>query len=134
MDSSKELQAREKQEVSSPAEYTSEGMIFTPATDIYETERDIMLVADMPGVHADDVNIDLKNDILTISGEVKPWESKDENDVLVEFEIGSYRRQFTLAETIDQEKIEANKKNGVLYLNLQKAAKSVPRKNEVKSG
>lgn len=134
MDNSKELQAREKQEVSSPAEHTTEGIIFTPATDIYETERDIMLIADMPGVHADDVNIDLNNDILTISGDVKPWENKDESDVLVEFEIGSYRRQFTLSESIDQEKIEANMKNGVLYLNLPKAARAVPRKIEVKSG
>ncbi len=134
MDTSKELQAREKQEVSSPAERTSEGVVFTPAVDIFESERDIMMLADMPGVKADDVNIDIKDDVLTISGDVKPWEDKDETDVRIEFEIGRYERQFTLSESIDQEKIEAKMKDGVLHLNLPKAAKAVPRKIEVKSG
>ena len=134
MAESKELQVREKQEVAAPAEQTKPGFVFTPDVDIFETDMELTLLADMPGVAADSVDIDLKDNVLTISGDVKPWETSEEADVLVEFEIGKYYRQFTLSEVIDQSRIEAKLENGVLRLTLPKAEKAVPRQIPVNAG
>ena len=130
----KELQAKAKQEVATPVEQTRPGLVFTPEVEIFETEQEITLLADMPGVAADDVTIDLKDGVLTFSGNVKPWEGADETDVLAEFEIGKYYRQFTLSDAIDQNKIQAKLEDGVLRLTLPKAQKAVPRQMAVKTG
>jgi HSP20 family protein len=71
---------------------------------------------------------------LTLSGDVKPWEDGEESDVLVEFEIGKYYRQFNLSEVIDQDKINAKLEDGVLRLNLPKTEKAVPRRITVNAG
>jgi HSP20 family protein len=134
MAGTKDLKVKEKQEMKSPAEQTTPGLVFTPDVDIFESEDEITLLADMPGVTSDHVTIDLNEGVLTISGEVKPWEESDEKDVIVEFEIGKYYRQFTLSEIIDQEKIEAKLENGVLRLTLPKAEKAKPRKITVNAG
>ena len=134
MAESKELQVKEKQELAAPAEQTRSGLIFTPEVDIFETDYEITLLADMPGVAADDVTIDLRDGVLTLSGDVKPWENSEESDVLVEFEIGKYYRQFTLSDVIDQNKIEAKVEDGVIRLTLPKAEKAVPRRIKVSAG
>jgi HSP20 family protein len=128
MADSKEMKVQEKQEVAAPAEQTRPGLVFTPAVDIYETDGKLTLIADMPGVAADDITIDLRDGVLTITGDVKPWEKKDLDNVLVEFGIGKYYRQFTLSEAVDQERIEAQLKDGVLTLSLPKLEKVQPRK------
>jgi len=130
---SKELKVREKQEVSSPAEQTTPGLVFTPAVDIFETEKEITLLADMPGVKADRLTIDLRDNILTLSGEIVPFENADEEDILVEYETGKYYRQFTIGELINQEKIDAKLNDGVLELKLPKVEKATPKKIVVKS-
>ena len=130
----KELQAKEKLEVASPVEQTKPGRIFTPAVDIFETEKEIALLADLPGVKADGLTIDLRDDILTLTGEVKPFEEPDEADILIEYDVGTYYRQFTLSEVIDQEKIDAQLQDGVLRLTLPKVEKAVPRQITVKAG
>ena len=134
MADTKELQVKEKQEVTSPAEQTQPGLVFTPAVDIFETEREITLLADMPGVTSNDITIDLKDGVLTLTGDVKPWESAAESDVLVEFEIGRYYRQFTLSDIIAQDRIEAKLENGTLRLSLPKAEKAIPRQITVTAG
>lgn len=134
MTESKELQIKEKQEVAAPAEQTRPGLVFTPEVDIFENDRHITLLADMPGVAADDVNIDLRDGVLTLTGDIKPWEGSEESDVLVEFEIGKYYRRFNLSEAIDQAKIEAKLEDGVLRLILPKAEKALPRKITVNAG
>mgnify|MGYP001546031402 CR=1 FL=1 len=131
---SKELQVKDKQEVAVPAEQTRPGVVFTPDVDIFENDKQITLLADMPGVASNDITIDLNDSVLSISGEVKPFENKNESDVLVEFEIGRYSRQFTLSEVIDQTKIEAKHEDGVLSLNLPKAEKAIPRQIAVTAG
>lgn len=134
MAETKELQVKEKQEVATSAEHTKPGLVFTPAVDIYENDNEIIVLADMPGVVTDDIAIDLKDGILTLTGDVKPWENDDESDVLVEFEIGKYYRQFTLSEAIYQDKIEASFTDGVLKLTLPKVAKAIPRKITINNG
>ena len=134
MTESKELQVKEKQPVAAAAQPTRPGLVFTPYVDIFETERDTTLLADMPGVAADSLTIDLRDGVLTLSGDVKPWEGMGESDVLVEFEIGKYHRQFTLSEVIDQDRIEAKLEDGVLRLKLPKAERALPRKITVTTG
>lgn len=134
MAESKELQVKTKQEVAAPAEQTKPGIVFTPEVDIFEDERHLTLLADMPGVATEDVKIDLNDSVLSIAGEVKPFEGGDETDVLIEFEIGRYYRQFTLSEAIDQNRIEARLEDGVLRLILPKAEKAIPRRITVAAG
>jgi len=131
--SGKELQAKQKTEVSTPAEQTTPGAVFSPAVDIFETDKDINLLADLPGVKSDDLKIDLRDSVLTLSGDIAPSEGPDEKDIFVEYEVGKYYRQFTLSEEIDQNKIEAELKDGVLRLVLPKAEKAVPKKITVKA-
>jgi HSP20 family molecular chaperone IbpA len=131
---SKELKVREKQEVTSPAEQTTPGLVFTPAVDIFETEKEITLLADMPGVMADDLTIDLRDNTLTLSADIAPVDTSEEQDILVEYESGRYYRQFTLGELINQENIDAKLNDGVLRLSLPKVEKATPKKITVKTG
>lgn len=129
----KELKVQEKQEVSTAAEQTKPGLVFTPAVDIFENEKALVLLADMPGVRAEDLNIDLRDNTLTLDGEVKPFDSEGQESVIIEYGIGKYYRQFSLSEVIDQEKIDAQMKNGVLRLTLPKVEKATPRKITVQA-
>ena len=129
----KDLQAKQKEEMQTAAEQTRPGLVFTPAVDIYETDQKITVLADMPGVKPDDIMVDLKENTLTISGDAEPPEFKEEVDVFREYRTGKYYRQFMLSEMIDQEKIEAEMRNGVLNLVLPKVEKATPRKITVKS-
>jgi len=133
MAETKEIQAKEKQEVSVPAEQTKPGPVFAPAVDIFETEKEITLLADFPGVKSEDLNIDLRDNVLTLTGDVTPLEGAEE-DLLIEYEIGRYFRQFTLSEVIDQSRIDAQLNDGVLRLILPKVEKATPRKISVKAG
>lgn len=132
MAETKELQAKGKVDAPVPAEQTKPGPVFTPNVDIFETEKEIIMLADIPGVKAKDLTIDLRDDTLTLSGEVKPIDRPEEEDVLIEYQVGSYYRQFTMAEVIDQSKIDAALNNGVLRLTLPKAEKALPRQIIVK--
>lgn len=128
----KALKAKEKREVPAPAEGTRPGPTFTPAVDIFETDREITLVADIPGVKADNLDIDVRDNVLTLVGEVEAPEGQGEVDVLREYDTGKYLREFTLSEMIDQSKIEAELKEGVLRLTLPKVEAVSPRKVTVK--
>jgi len=131
---SKDLQVKPKQELSSPAEQTRPGLVFTPSVDIFETDQEITLLADMPGVSADNLTIDLRENTLTLTGEVTPFEGANEEDILIEYEIGKYHRQFNLSGVIDQSKIDAKLNDGVLRLSLPKVEEVKPRKIEIKTG
>ena len=132
--STKELQAKEKKKAGPPVEQTRPGKVFTPAVDIFETEKEITLLADLPGVKTEHLTIDISDDVLTLTGEIKPFEGPDEEDILIEYEVGNYYRQFTLSELIDQNKIDAQFSDGVLRLHLPKVEKASPKKITVKSG
>jgi len=131
--SEKEMQVHHKQEVKQAGEPTKSERYFVPAVDIYESEEAVHLRAEMPGVDKDGVSIDLENDTLTIHGAKAANGGADEHVLLQEFETGHYLRRFTIAETIDQEKIEASMADGLLNLTLPKVEPARPRKIEVKS-
>jgi HSP20 family protein len=130
---SKALKVKEKAEVTTPAEQTRPGLVFTPAADIFETDKEITLLADMPGVKAGDLNIDLDENVLTLDGDVKSPEGANEVDVIREYHTGKYYRQFRLSQGIDQAKIDAELKDGVLRLKLPKVEAARPRKIAVKT-
>jgi HSP20 family molecular chaperone IbpA len=130
----KELKVKDKQEVSTSAEQTRPGLVFTPDVDIFETEKELVLLADMPGVETKDLTIDLRENVLTLTGDIAPFEGAEEEDILIEYETGKFYRQFTLSEVIDQERIEAALSDGVLRLTLPKVEKATPRKITVTAG
>lgn len=129
----KELKIKEKQEVSTPAEQTRPGLVFTPSVDIFETDKELVLLADMPGVKADGLSIDLRDDTLTLTGDVQPEQQSGESEIFIEYEVGKYYRQFSLSEIIDQSRIDARLKDGVLRLTLPKVEKATPRKIAVQT-
>jgi HSP20 family protein len=129
-----ELQVTQKQEIApEKGELTLEGPYFSPAVDIYSTETELVLMADMPGVHGGQVEIDLKDDVLSILGKV-PTESGSGESLLTEYRTGNYFRTFRLTDDIDRNKITAALSDGVLKLTLPKAAKAVPRKIPITVG
>jgi HSP20 family molecular chaperone IbpA len=133
MSDSKELKLREKQELATPSEQTTPGAVFTPEVDIFETDKALTLLADIPGVTADKLTIDLRDNVLTISGDAAATGSAEEEVVLAEYDTGRYYRQFTLSEVIDQNRIDAHLKDGVLRLTLPKVEKATPRKITIKA-
>lgn len=128
----KDLQVQEKQELQTKSESTRNVPIFVPAVDIYESEDDLTLLADMPGVPIENVDIDLNDDQLTIKGTAAA-EEEIGTALLKEYSVGDYYRQFTVSSAIDRAKIEASMKDGVLKLVLPKAEAAKPRKIEVKT-
>ncbi len=130
----KTLQVKQKAEVSAPAEQTVPGPVFTPAVDIFETDTEITLLADIPGVKPSDLSIDLRDSVLTLDARVDPPESPDERVILREYQTGKYYRQFTLSQVIDQDRIDAKLEDGVLRLRLPKTKAATPRKIKVKTG
>lgn len=134
MSDTKELKVREKQTVTAPAEQTQPGPVFTPNVDIFETEKAITLLVDIPGVKADKLNVDLRDDTLTLTGDVNPSVRAPGEKVYTEYETGRYYRQFHLSEVIAQEKIDAALSDGVLRLTLPKVEKATPRRIMVQAG
>jgi HSP20 family molecular chaperone IbpA len=128
MSDNQELKVKEKQALDAPGEQTKPGPVFTPAVDIFETEKAITLLADMPGVKAGDLTVDLRDDTLTLTGEVDNRGKMPGEMVIEEYQTGRYYRQFSVSEVIDQEKIDAKLGEGVLRLTLPKIEKAKPRR------
>ncbi len=127
-----EMQIQQKQEVQQAGEPTKLEKQYVPAVDIFETAEAVNVLAEMPGVAREGVEIELENETLTIRGVMAPCVCAGETVLLREFEPGSYLRKFTVAETIDQEKIQATMADGVLTLVLPKVAPAKPRRIEVR--
>ena len=132
-ESGTEIQKTEKPGVPTIPEQTRPGPVYTPAADIFENDNSITVLADMPGVRAEDLKIDLHESVLTLTGRVSTPEKPGESDVLREYHSGTFFRQFTLAETIDQSKIDARLIDGVLRLELPKVESARPRQIAVKA-
>lgn len=125
-----ELQKREAQDL---AEQTREGRVFTPNADIFERDEVITVLADMPGVTPGNLTIDLREGVLTLTGRVESPQSPKEEEVLREYEVGTFFRQFALPEAVDQAKIDARLTDGVVRLELPKAEAARPRRITVKT-
>ena len=133
----KELQIQEaqKQEVTEVdgTERTRAEQVFVPLADIYETQDNIFVVADMPGVDEKSVDITLEKNVLTINGFVDVQHPDNYDLAYAEYETGHFERRFTLSNEINRDKIEATVKNGVLRLQLPKAKEAKVKKIKVKA-
>ena len=123
-----ELAPSEKQEIDTEhGEPTRTGVYYAPQVDIYETPEGITLLADLPGVDKADLDIDVRDNKLTITGLVKSPDKRFK-PVYSEYGIGGYTRSFQLGQAIDQRNISASMESGVLTLVLQKSDRLRPRK------
>lgn len=113
-------------------EATRARSLFSPRTDIYETNEGIVLVAEMPGVAPEDVDITLERGVLTIRGRMPDATHEGYRQIYAEYGEGNYERVFTLSEDIDRESIKAKQKDGVLTVELPKAPAARSRKIQVK--
>jgi HSP20 family protein len=116
-------------------ETTGSRPVFIPATDIYETADAITVVADMPGVAADQIDIRLENQVLSLSGEQAQDPAREGFEPLhCGYRTGTWRREFTLTTDVDADRITARIHEGVLTVTLPKSEKVKPRKIEVQRG
>jgi HSP20 family protein len=108
---------------------------FVPPVDIYEDEGHIVVKAEVPGVDPKDIDLRIENNTLTIRGERKfEKEEKEENFHRLERRYGSFYRAFTLPNTVETDKCEANYNNGVLEVRLAKRAEAKPKQIKVNVG
>jgi len=107
--------------------------IWSPALDVYETENDIVVKAELPGMKPEDVDISVVGDTLTIKGEKKQEEEiKKENYYRLERSYGSFQRSLRLPVDVKPDKIKATYKDGVLKVTLPKSEEVKPKKIEIK--
>jgi HSP20 family protein len=108
---------------------------WAPAVDIYETEQELVVKADLPGVKPEDLDIRVENNVLTIRGERKFEKKVSEDKYLrVERAYGSFSRSFSLASTVNAEAIKADYKDGVLALSIPKREEAKPKQIKVQVG
>ena len=103
----------------------------SPIVNIYETDDEFVLIANMPGVVRDNVKVRVEDDILNMFGAIQFEEAINRNYILNEQEIGNYYRTFKISDTVDQSNIEARYDNGQLVVNLQKKEKVKPRRIDI---
>jgi HSP20 family protein len=108
---------------------------FAPPVDVYEDEHNITLKIEVPGIEEKDIDVRIENNTLTVHGERKfEKEEKEENYRRVERQYGSFTRTFTLPNTVDHEKVQADYDKGVLKVQLAKKAEAKPKQIKVNVG
>jgi HSP20 family protein len=129
-----ELQVQQKREVDKGQEATTPMRAFMPNADIFETEDALTVVLEMPGVDRDHIDINVDNGVLTVEGKIDFGKYEGLQPVYSEYNVGPYRRSFRISNLIDQNKISAVMRDGVIELVLPKAEEAKPRRIEVRSG
>ena len=123
-----EVQVQQKREVEKERESTIPARSYLPVTDIFETDQALTVILEMPGVENDNVDVSVENDILSIEGRVDFSKYRDLQPLYIEYNVGNYSRSFELSGKVDQDRITADLKDGVMTLVLPKAEKSKPRR------
>jgi len=126
---------KNKQTAQTPVETerTKNRKVYVPKVDIYETKDSMVLLADMPGVDETSVDVTLEKNILTITGSVEPIRVEGYSLAYAEYDTGDYQRAFNISEEVDQNRIDATVKNGVLKMVLHKAEQAKAKKIAVKA-
>jgi len=132
MASAQELQVQKKREVENKEETTIPARVFLPNADIYETPTELKVALEMPGIEKDNVEIDVEDGILRIQGRLDLSKYAGLQPLYTEYNVGHYARSFQLSSKIDQSKIAAEMKDGVLSLTLPKVEEAKPRTIQVK--
>jgi HSP20 family protein len=128
----RQLQVQRKREQEKREETTIPARIFVPTADIYETRDALTVILEMPGVEKDNVNIGVENGLLHVEGRIDLSKYQGLQPLYIEYNIGHYSRSFQLSSKIDQGKIEAAMKDGVLSLTLPKVEEAKPRTIQVR--
>jgi HSP20 family protein len=126
-----EVQVQQKREVEKEQESTRPMRAFMPTADIFETEEALTVALEMPGVSKDDVDVDIENGLLTVEGRIDFSKYEGLQPVYSEYNVGPYRRSFRISSRIDQERITAEMRDGVVTLTLPKAEEAKPRRINV---
>jgi len=124
----KELQVQQKREIEKKQESTVPARTYLPTTDIFETQQELTVVMEMPGVDNQNVEVTVENDVLSVAGRIDFSKYEGLQPVYTEYNVGHYARSFQLSSKIDQGKITADLKDGVITLTLPKAEEAKPRK------
>ena len=115
-------------------EHLQPGSVFSPQVDIMETPESVVVIADLPGISKDNLEVVLEKGVLTIEGrygeEKPPAQTLNQR----EYEVGSFHRCFAVGEGLDPEGVAAALKDGVLRLTIPKADRCKPRRIEIKGG
>jgi HSP20 family protein len=127
-----ELQVQQKRELDKKDEDTIPARVFLPTADIYETDGALNVVLEMPGVEKNSVDIRVEDGVLKIDGRLDFSKYQGLQPLYTEYNVGHYSRSFRLPSRIDQNKIAAELKDGVLSLALPKVEEAKPRTIQVK--
>ena len=114
-------------------ERTHERSVFVPRVDIYETETGLVIIADLPGVTPEGLEVTLEKRVLSIYGRFEENTPEGYSQAYREYEVGDFERQFTLSGDFDINGIEANLKYGVLHLAIPRAPEAAAKRIEVRS-
>lgn len=127
-----ELQVQEKRELQKKDESTIPARTFVPTTDIFETNDALKVVMEMPGADKANLDVNVENDVLIVSGRIDLSKYEKLQPVYTEYNIGHYRRTFNLSSSrINRDRIAAEMKDGVLTLTLPKLEQAKPRRISV---
>lgn len=127
----KEMTVEGKKEIQNKKEQTKPWKVYSPLTDIMETQKELLVLMDMPGVNKDQIRVKLEKNILEISGQINTAEYSDYKPIYTEYNLGNYTRSFELSNEIDQSSIEATIEDGVLKLILPKVPEKQPKRIQV---
>jgi HSP20 family protein len=127
-----EVQAPAGQDVTSNTSQDTRALL--PRVDVLEDEAGITLLADLPGVPRDQLELKVEGDTLVIEGVMAPFTPEKLEPVYAEVRLPRYRRSFALSRELDASRIEANLKDGVLTLRIPKQAHAQPRRISVQVG
>jgi HSP20 family protein len=126
--SPQELQVQQKRELGNKQEQTVPTRTYVPTADIFETEAALTVSLEMPGVDKGAVDVNIEDGVLTVEGRLDFSKYEGMQPVYTEYNVGNYRRSFSLSKKIDQAKISAEMSDGVLTLVLPKAEETMPRR------
>jgi HSP20 family protein len=129
--SPQELQVQKKRELEGKEESTVPTRTFVPTADIYEDRDSLKVTLEMPGVEKGNVEVRVEEGVLFVEGRLDLSKYRGLQPLYTEYNIGNYARSFRLSNAIDQDKIGAELKDGVLSLTLPKAEKAKPRTIQV---
>jgi len=132
MASKQELQVQQKRELEKKEEATIPARVFLPTADIYETKDALNVVLEMPGVEKSSVDVRVEDGVLKVEGRLDFSKYQGLQPLYTEYNVGHYSRSFRLSNTIDQNKIGAELKDGVLSLVLPKVEEAKPRTIQVR--
>ena len=131
MASRQELQVQKKREQETREEATIPARVFVPSADIYETQDALTVILEMPGVEKNNVDVRVEDGVLSVLGKLDLSKYQGLQPLYIEYNVGHYSRSFQLSSKVDQSKIAAELKDGVLSLTLPKVEQAKPRTIEV---